>query len=274
MTHPLRDDWQQFTVAVRAQTWSYFRTYRFWVIFAIVLAVGGGVSIAFTIKGAAYVQGAFGASAADYLSGLVGFVSFLAIVIAAFFGGDAISTDFGTKTGYYMLALPVRRSVLLGGRYAAALLTSIIALLVFYGFALYGGLAFYSAASIPWGYLGLSFLLSVLLVAGVLSFAFCLSSTSKSPAIGLVVTIVVLLVAFTILDAIVGRLVGQQYLAFSILYAANVIPQVIVTGLSTYIPGGVLGGGTPALWEGIAIMAAYAVLFYGLAYVLYDREET
>jgi ABC-type transport system involved in multi-copper enzyme maturation permease subunit len=244
------------------------------VIFGIVLAVGGGLSIALTIKGGAYVQGVFGTSAAGYVAGLLGFVSFLAIVIAAFFGGDAISTDFGTKTGYFMLAMPVRRSVLLSGRYAAALATSIIALLVFYGFALYGGIAFYSFGSVPWGYLGLSFALSVLLVAGVLSFAFCLSATSKSPAIGLVVTIVVLLVAFSIVDGVVGRLAGQDYLFFSILYAANVISQVVVSGFNTFVVGGVLGGGTPALWEGIAIMASYAVLFFGLAHVLYSREET
>lgn len=267
-------DWDQFKVAVRAQTWSYFRTYRFWVIFGIVVAVGGGVSVGFSLEGPAWVHNAFGDSAAGYIAGLLGFVSFLAIVIGAFFGGDAISTDFGTKTGYYMLALPVRRPVLLTGRYAAALITSIIALFIFYGFALYGGLAFYSFSGIPWGYFGLSFLLSVLLIAGVLSFAFCLSATSRSPAIGLVVTIVVLLVVFNIVDGIVGRLVGSQYLAFSILYGANVISQVVAGGLSTFVPGGVLGGGTPALWIGTTIMAAYSVLFFWLAQMLYAREET
>lgn len=273
MTHPVRDDWHQFKVAVRAQTWSYLRTYRFWVIFGIILAIGGGISIGLTIKGAGWVQDTFGASPSNYLAAILGTTSFLAIVIAAFFGGDAISTDFGTKTGYYMLALPIRRSVLLAGRYAAALLTSIIAMLVFYGFALYGGIAFYSASNLPWGFLGVSFGLSILLVAGVLSFAFCLSATSKSPAMGLVVTIVVLLVGFTIVDAFVQRFAGQDYLAYSILYAANVVTQVILNGASTFQPGGPLGGGAPALWEGISIMVGYAVLFYGLAYVLYDREE-
>lgn len=265
------EDWQQYQVSVKNQIQFYMRTYRFWLILTIILLIGGGISIALTIKGADWVHSNFGMTATDYIGGLVGFVTFLAIVTGAFFGGDAISTDFGTKTGYYMLSQPVRRSVLLAGRYTAAFLVSMLAFAVFYGFALYGGIAFYSFSEIPWANLALSFLFAALLILGILSFAFCLSASSKSPAIGLVVTIIVLLVVFNIVDSLVRAFLGANWLWYSIYYASGSVADIITGGSGTGIAGGTAG---PPYWESIAIMLGYAVGFFLLAYVLYDREET
>lgn len=271
MTHVMLDDWHQFRVAVKTQIQFYMRTYRFWLILGIILAIGGGISIALTIKGAGWVHSNFGATATDYIGGLVGFVTFLAIVTGAFFGGDAISTDFGTKTGYYMLATPVRRSVLLSGRYVAAFLVSMLAFAIFYGFALYGGFAFYSFGSIPWENLAFSYLLAGGLILGILSFAFCLSSSSKSPAIGLVVTIIVLLVVFNIVDGLVRAFVGASWLWYSIYYASGSVADILTGSGGTGIAGATAG---PPLWEAVAIMIGYTAGFFGLAYILYDREET
>lgn len=265
MAREIISDWTQFRVAVRTQLRGYVQTSRFWIIFAIILAIGGGITIAFVIKGGVFVHGAFGSSATAYISGLLGFVSFLAIVTAAFFGGDAISTDFGTKSGYFTLALPVKRRILLSGRFVAALGVSLLLMAIFFGFALFGGIYFYSAATVPWFNLGLAFLLDLLLLLGILAFAFCLSSVSKSPAIGLVVTILVLLVVFNIVDAIIGGLVGSQYILWSILYAASVIPTTVEYGLAT---------GSPAIWQSTIIMSLYTVIFLTIALVLYDRAET
>ncbi|NNN17308.1 MAG: ABC transporter permease [Thermoplasmata archaeon] len=264
MTRPLVSDWSQFRVAVRNQIAGYVQTSRFWIVFAIILAIGGGLSIAFVIKGGVFVHGAFGATATAYIAGLLGFVSFLAIVTGALFGGDAISTDFGTKSGFFTLALPVKRRVLLGGRFAAALLVSLLLLSIFYAFALFGGIYFYSAGTIPWFNLGLSYLLTLLLLFGILAFAFCLSSVSKSPVIGLVVTILVLLVVFTIIDGVLVRLVASEYLLWSILFAAAAIPAAVEYGLAT---------GSPAVWQSTVIMVLYTVGFLAIALLLYDRQE-
>ncbi len=264
MVRPILSDWDQFKVAVVNQIQGYYRTYRFWIIMVIVLAVGGGLSIAFVLKGSAWVHTSFGATSADYLAGTLGFISFLAIVTGAFFGGDAISTDFGTKSGYFTLALPVRRSVLLAGRYTAAFLVSMFSMAIFFAFALFGGIYFYSFGSVPWLNLGLSYLLTALFVLGILSFAFCLSSLSKSPAIGLVITILVLLVVFNIVDGLVRVLIGGQYLVYSILYAGGAIGTVI----------GGISASSPAVWQAATIMVLYIVIFIAIALVLYHREET
>ncbi|MFZ0699551.1 MAG: hypothetical protein WAN74_05125 [Thermoplasmata archaeon] len=265
MARSIVSDSSQFKVAVRTQLAGYVQTSRFWIILAIILAIGGGITIAFVIKGGVFVHGAFGTTTTGYIAGLLGFASFLSIVTAAFFGGDAISTDFGTKSGYFTLALPVKRRVLLGGRFAAAFLVSVLLLSIFYAFALFGGIYFYSFAAVPWFNLGLSYLLELLLLLGILAFAFCLSSVSKSPAIGLVVTILILLVVFMIVDALIGALVGSQYVLWSILYAALVIPTSVEYGLSA---------GSPAVWQSTIIMALYTVIFLAIALVLYDHQET
>ncbi|MGI0055223.1 MAG: ABC transporter permease [Thermoplasmata archaeon] len=263
MTRAVLSDWEQFRVALAAQVQSYFRTYRFWVIFGIVVLIGGGISIALTIKGAGWVQTSFGMTATNYTGGVIGFMPILAIVAAAFFGGDAISADFGSKTGYFMLALPIRRSVLLSGRYAAAFLTSVFSFAVFYLFAIYGGLAFYSFGSVPWWSLGLSFLLGALMIAGFLSFAFCLSSTSRSPAIGFVVTFLVLLVAFQIASGlIVGFLPGYQFFLIYPFASKNVAN--VITGPSSAF----------VFWQAVSIMAIWAASFFAIALTLYHREET
>jgi ABC-type transport system involved in multi-copper enzyme maturation permease subunit len=264
MARPILSDWDQFKVAAWNQVQGYYRTYRFWIIMAIILAIGGGFTIAFLVKGTAWVHSSFGATSSDYLAGTLGFISFLAIVTGAFFGGDAISTDFGTKSGYFTLALPVRRSVLLAGRYTGAFLVSMFAMAVFYAIDLFGGIYFYSFGSVPWLNFGLSYAITALFVLGILSFAFCLSSLSKSPAIGLVITILVLLVVFNIVDGLVRVLIGSQYLVYSILYADGAIGSVI----------GGISASSPPVWEASIIMAVYAVLFIAIALALYHRAET
>lgn len=265
MAREVISDWNQFRVAVRTQISGYFRTSRFWIILGIILAIGGGFTIAFLIKGSDFVHGAFGHETVGFIGGLLGFISFLAIVTAAFFGGDAISTDFGTKSGYFTLALPVKRRVLLGGRYAAAFLVSLGLMTLFFGFAVLDGIYFYSFTSVPWFNLGIAYLLTILLLLGILAFAFCLSSVSKSPAIGLVVTIIVLLVVFTIVNGVLVSLVGNQYSVWSILFAAGAIPGVVQSGLATI---------SPSVWQSAVISILYTVIFLAIALVMYDRAET
>lgn len=268
MTQELVSDFDQFKVAVATQARSYFSTYRFWAMLGLVLAIGGGITIYLAFHRGAFGHAGFATSPA-YLGSILGFISFLAIVVGALFGGDAISTDFGTKTGYYILAQPVKRSVLLSGRYAAALLVSGGIVALFYVIALIGGVGFFSFGAVPWGNVGESFLLAMLVTAGVLSFAFCLSAVSRSPVIGLVVTIIVLLVGLNIVDSVLGSFAGPGVLWYSILYAARTVSTTVAPAVT-----GVAATAAPPLWQAAAISAVYAVGFYIVAHVLYYREET
>src|SRR5208282_4780291 len=107
---------------------------------------------------------------------------------AAFFGGDALSVDFSTGAGYYMLVLPIRRPVLLAGRYAAASLVTLAIVGVYYLFGAAGAVYFFGAPNVPWGLLLESLGVAVLFSLAALSVAFCVSAFVRSPAAGILIT--------------------------------------------------------------------------------------
>ncbi|MGP8077587.1 MAG: ABC transporter permease [Thermoplasmata archaeon] len=267
----LPSDAAQWITALRRQLRFYLKTWRFVGLLLFVLIVG----VAITAVQIAY--GNAGSSAADFLySGTVALSTF-GVIVGAFIGGDAIAMDFGSGTGYFTLVLPVRRIVLLLGRFAAAFLAAFTLLLVFYGINLVGAVWFYGLA-LPWLDLLLSIAISALFALAVLASAFLFSSFFRSPAISMVVTILVLFLAFDIIDGILSITSVEPW--FSILYAGQAMalvfegqPHLTVTHLMGR-RGLTLHSWTPYLWEGIAIMAAYLVICLVLSAVIYQNKES
>ena len=98
MTELVITDSRQLLVGFRYQLQSYLRTSRFLAMVIFVIVVGSAL---FGVV--AYLVHSGQASApTDSSAFLAGFLTFLAIIIyfsAALLGGDAISTDFGSRTG-------------------------------------------------------------------------------------------------------------------------------------------------------------------------------
>ena len=265
----LPSDQVQFLIAVRRQFRFYRRTNRFYGLLGFVLLV----SVAFVTVTIAQNNG--GTDASSYLASLLGAVPVFGIIICAFIGGDAIAMDFGSGTGYFMLVLPVRRSVLLLGRYVAAVGVSFALLLVVYALALVGTGHFYGIGGIPWGPVGESLALSALYVAAVVATAFFFSSFFRSPAMSMVVTILILFLGFDIAQSIVTVAGVEPW--FSILYAGDVITSIIVPVAHetvTRVGRFTITSFSPYIWEGVVIMAAYFVAFLSLSLFIYQRKES
>jgi ABC-2 type transport system permease protein len=265
----LPSDWVQLMTAVRRQFRFYLRTYRFVGLLGFVLLVVGAF-LAVTI-----VRNNGEVNAAGYLSSLLTVVPLFGVIICSFIGGDAIAMDFGGGTGYFMLVLPVRRVVLLLGRYLAALVASLLLLLVVYGLTLFGTGWFYGVAGIPWLDVGESLGLAILFVAAVVATAFFFSSFFRSPAMSIVVTILVLFLGLDIASGIVSVAGVEPW--FSILYAGDVITTVLVpVAHETVMHFGRISVTTfsPYIWEGAVIMAGYLVAFLLLSIVIYQRKES
>ena len=96
VTEPLVSDKEQFRLAIWHQINSYIRTSRFYVLIGILLAVGGGITAYLALDPNVFLHNRMTDTATAYLSLVLGFASFLVILAGAFFGGDAISTDFGS----------------------------------------------------------------------------------------------------------------------------------------------------------------------------------
>ncbi len=262
-------DQAQFFTALRRQFRFYRRTNRFYGLLGFVLLV----SIAFLVV--TLVENSNSGNAASYVASLLGAVPTFGIIICAFIGGDAIAMDFGSGTGYFMLVLPVRRSVLLLGRYVAACAVSFCLLLVVYATALLGASYFFGAGAIPWGTVAQSLGLALLYVLAVVATAFFFSSFFRSPAMSMVVTILILFLGFDIAQSIVSVAGVEPW--FSILYAGDVITTVIVpvahkttTGMGRFH----FTTFSPYIWEGAVIMLAYFVVFLGISLWIYQRKES
>jgi ABC-2 type transport system permease protein len=265
----LPSDQVQFVTAIRRQFRFYRRTLRFYGLLGFVLLV----SVAFLTVTIA--QNNDGGTAPAYLASLLGAVPIFGIIICAFIGGDAISMDFGSGTGYFMLVLPVRRSVLLLGRYVAAFAASFSLLLVVYALALIGTGYFYGVGGVPWADLAQSLGLAALFVAAVVATAFFFSSFFRSPAMSMIATILILFLGFDIAGSIVTVAGVEPW--FSILYAGDVITTVLVPApheMVTKVGRFTITSFSPYIWEGATIMAVYLVGFLIVSLAIYHRKES
>jgi ABC-type transport system involved in multi-copper enzyme maturation permease subunit len=270
-------DFAQWRTITFLQLGHYLRTNRFYGLLGFVVLISG-LSLAFQIDAgvaAVQVQQLFRSS--EYMSNNLAYSGLWIILAAAFFGGDALSVDFSTGAGYYILVLPIRRPVLLAGRYAAATLVTLAIVGTYYLFALAGGVYFFGVWSISWSLLGESFGAAALFSLAAVSVAFCVSAFIRSPAAGVLVTLLMLYVGFTTLQAVV-ELAGVEPW-FSLTYAGGTMAAVLDTDF-VHIQTIPLGEDQYyTIWvatvvEGLSIMAAYVAVFLPLSAYLYQRKES
>jgi len=270
----LPSDFAQWRTAVYRQWKFYLRTWRFLLLLIFVLII----VVAFTAV--SVVQGDSGVSAADYLNGGASSLGIFGIIIGAFIGGDAIAMDFGSGTGYFMLVLPVKRIVLLLGRYAAAFAVTVILIAVFLVVPLMGAIYFWGVSGIPWVALGQTFLLSALYGLAVISTAFFFSALFRSPAVSMIATILILFLGFLIIDGVVGTSLGYEPW-FSLLYAGSVIGLPLIgqphhTEMVSHVGGRMITTHMwyPYIWEGTLILFGYFVVFLALSAIIYQYKES
>ncbi len=268
----LPTDAAHWVMAARRQLRFYLKTWRFLGLLGFVLLVGVA-GTALTV----YFHDTGGSPTAN-LSGISSGLPILGIIICAFMGGDAIAMDFGSGTGYFLLVLPVRRSVLLLGRYAAAAVASIALIGVLYAFGVITTVWFFGIGAMPWFDFFSSLGLAALFALAAVSTAFLFSSFFRSPSVSMVVTILVLFLGFLILDGALSVTSVEPW--FSLLYAAGAIslpfgplPHLTVLhGMGRAMI--TTHSWNPRLWEGAAIMTGYFVVGLVLSVILYHFKES
>src|SRR5437667_6946665 len=181
---------------------NYFRSRRFFVL----LIIGLIISVLLTALVGYYRPSSFLSSALSfYSSWWAGSITFVIILSGIFYGGDAISGEFQNKTGYFLVANPLRRSSIYIGKWLGALIASVIVLAIYAGITVGNGL-FYFGANVPFQFVeSLSF--SILYLIAVLGFTFFFSSLFKSSSMSILVTAILFLFAFSLIQLIVANLV-------------------------------------------------------------------
>jgi len=274
--HPV-SDLEAWTILTVHQLRNYVRTYRFLGLLAFVISISA-LTLAFQVDaGIATVRVQQLYRSSEYLSNFLDYTGLWIVLAAAFFGGDALSVDFSTGAGYYTLVLPVRRSVLLAGRYTAATLVTLAVVAVYYAFGTGGAVYFFGGPAIHWDLILESFGLAALFTLAALSVAFCVSAFVRSPAAGVLVTILTLYVGFTVLQGVV-ELAGVEPW-FSLTYAGGAMAAVLDTDF-VHLQTVPLGEDqyytiwAATVWEGVLIMLGYLVVFLPASAYLYQRQES
>lgn len=271
---------EQVLKLTRYQLREYLRSRRFVALLAIVLAVGAILTLIVH-----HFQGSIVSTNVAFYGSLWGGGVELPIILAAvFFGGDAIAGEFQNKTGYFLMGLPVRRSTVYVGKFIAAYLASLAMILIFLAILLANGAYYFGAAAVPWQ-LGPSLLLTLLYLAAALGATFLFSSLFKTSAYGFVLTAILFLFGFTLLqDVIVGLAKVEPWMIIS--YAETAIGSVFGTNVNWGLSGVETVITTPigrmtvtsVSWtagvaEAVVIMIVYFLGTAAAGLALFEREE-
>ncbi len=258
---------------------NYFRARRFYVMLAIILIISGLLTgLVAYYQPASFVSGT---ALGFYGAGWGSFASFVVVLSAAFFGGDAISGEFQNRTGYFLVPNPIRRAAIYVGKYLAALAASSIILGVFALVMIGNALYYFRGDALPWGFLqSLIFAYVYLLAALALAFAF--SSLFKSSSISILMSVILLLFVFSVVDTVASIVVGIEPW-FSITYGSGIVSNILqatypANHVSQSIP---IGGGrifridayNATIQEGLLILSSYFVIMASLGLWLFQRKE-
>ena len=258
---------------------NYFRARRFYVMLAIILIISGLLTgLVAYYQPASFVAGN---SLGLYGAGWGSFANFVVVLSAAFFGGDAISGEFQNKTGYFLVPNPIRRSAIYVGKYLAALAASSIILAIFALVMIANAFYYFPSDPVPWGFIQ-SAIFSWVYLLSVLALAFAFSSLFKSSSISILMSVILLLFVFNVVDTVSSIVVGIEPW-FSITYGAGIVSNILQdpypqNHISQSVP---IGGGrifridtyNATIPEGLVILLIYFAVMAILGLLLFQRKE-
>jgi ABC-2 type transport system permease protein len=246
----------------------YLRSRRF----AILLFIGLLISALLTFVVAHFRPASILDNSLDFYATWWGGTASLVVVLSGvFFGGDAISGEFQNKTGYFTIPNPIRRSSIYVGKFLAAFTASTIILVIFAAIAVVNGL-YYFGANIPYQF-GESFLFAWFYLLAVVGFTFFFSSLFKSSAFSILVSVILLLVAFGIIQDVVASLAGIEPW-FILTYGSGIVANVLTVPYPTTTTGRfAFNSYVATIPEGLVIIGAYFIVTALLGLLLFERKE-
>jgi len=266
----------QVAVTTRYTFLDYLRSRRFAILMILMLVISAILTFVFAYRRPA---SALVDPLAFYSTWWGMSATFVVILSGIFFGGDAISSEFQNRTGYFVLPNPVRRSSVYVGKYVAALIAASIVLIIFTLITVSNGL-YYFGFNIPGVFWESAFFDWVYLLA-VLGFAFFVSSLFKSGSYSILVNAIFLLFAFSLIEGLVAGLVNIEPW-FVLTYGAGIVGNVLMsTYPAHYIPAPTTGPGArfaipsynATIPEGLVILVAYFIFTAILGLYLFERKE-
>jgi|GEM_PF-144077 len=212
-------------------------------------------------------------STENFASRFAGFVNFLVIICATFFGADSIVSEYQNRTGYLIFPNPVKRSTLFFGKYAASITAGFMVILLFY--AVVAALSYVTLSGLDKGF-GLSLALAVEYLLAAIAVAYVISSVLRGSTGALVLTFFLFLLIFPIIDG-VGTFTNTK-MSWSLTFSAGALMDVLQhpypVDTSQSVPGlGTVGVFYPSPETAAIVMAVWAIVAIALSLVMFRRKE-
>ena len=262
----------------------YFRSRRFLILLAITILIAAALTIVVAWRRPASFLTTNLGFYSSWWGGASSFsaITFVIILAGIFFGGDAISGEFQNRTGFFGIPNPIRRSSIYVGKWLSAFLAASAIMLLFAAITVANGVYYFGSAGVPYQFV-YSLLFAWFYLAAVMGLTFFFSSLFKSSSISILVTVILLLFGFTLIQTIVSDLVGIEPW-FVLTYGAGIIGNILsptfpphsatvteaigrsgrtftLTQFNAYVP------------EGLAIIGLYFIITAILGLLLFERKE-
>jgi ABC-2 type transport system permease protein len=253
----------------------YFRSRRFFIFLAITLLISALLTF---IVGYYRPESFLSSDLSFYGSWWGNSVTFVIVFSGIFFGGDAISGEFQNKTGYFGIPNPIRRSSVYVGKWLSAFIAATVILSVFAAITIGNGM-YYFGLNVPYQF-GESVLFAWFYLAAVLGFTFFFSSLFKSSSMSILVTIILFLFVFNLIQTLVAGLVKFEPW-FMLTYGAQIVGNILTvpypprSSETSFGPGShvTLTTYNVPVPEGLAIIGLYFAITAILGLVLFERRE-
>ncbi|MCX6651659.1 MAG: ABC transporter permease [Methanomassiliicoccales archaeon] len=214
---------------------------------------------------------------ATYISSYIMWVETLVVIGATMFAGDAIVSEFQTRTGYLLFPNPVKRSTIFVGKYISTLGIIFLMLVVYYGISAVLTFAMTGGSTVLWIY---SMLFAFAYGAAAAALGFLISTVFKGATGSLVLTFFTLLMIMPMIAGILP--LGEIKPWFLVTFCGGVVTAIMshdypVDKLN-HIP---LGGGQemtywsyyPDIGLSLVVIAVYMVACLALGLWLFKRRE-
>ena len=261
------NDFNQMFIMAKYQFRNYIRAKRLYILLIITSIV-----ITLIIAVNAYFGNPANETVKDTAKSFAGFSGTLIVLIALFFGGDAIASEYQNKTGYFLFPNPIKRWGIFWGKFLASFLASAIILFLYYVSGLI--YTYYYHQAIPVEYL-YSMAYSFIFMLSLLSLTFLFSTFFKNGAVALTIVAILYFFVFNIIDA-VSQIAGVEPW-FSITYAASIITLAFTNNYphsTQYVRNTMtLTIYHPYVWEALVIMIVYFIFSGIVAMWIFNHKE-
>jgi ABC-2 type transport system permease protein len=251
----------------------YFRSRRFFIL----LSLNFVISALLTVLVGYYRPPSFLLNSLSFYSSWWGNgATFVTILGGIFFGGDAISGEFQNRTGFFGVPNPIRRSSIYVGKWLSAFIAATL-IFVIYAVITVGNGVYYFGLNIPFEF-GESLLFAWFYLAAVMGLTFFFSSLFKSSSISILITAILFLFVFSLVETLVSILVKVEPW-FILTYGAGIISSVFTVPYPEHVRTQTFGGQitlttyTAYIGEGLVIIAVYFIVTAVLGLLLFERKE-